>query len=79
MIISLTSSTDINLRTVLLCVSREPRLLGADLRVGAVGRGSLLAADPDYPSEAVIRQLMRQILAAMILNGPDADPENRQN
>ncbi len=60
--ISSTSSTDINVHTVLICVSRQPASVVP--RPEVMGRARALA-DPEYPSAAVIEYLTQQIIAGI--------------
>ena len=75
--ISSTSSTDINVRTVLLCVCRQPRSVVP--RPEVVARGQVLAAAPDYPSTAEIECLTREIIAVMRLAARYSDLNRNQD
>jgi hypothetical protein len=46
---------------------------------GARQRAAELAADPDYPSAAVLQFLTRRIVAAILAAGCNFDPRSQQN
>lgn len=69
---SSTSSTGINVRTVCLFVSAPAHVAPSGLRAGVVGLAQVLAANPDYPTTAMIEYLTRQVIAAILFNEPDS-------
>lgn len=73
--ISSTSSSHINVRTVFWFDFREPGLAPLAVRLEAVEQAKLSAADSDYPSAAMIKDLTRQIVAAILAA---RDPEPRK-
>lgn len=74
-----TSSTYINIRTVFRFGAGPFRSVLPELGGEVVRRAEFLAADPDYPSAAVIRCLTRRIIAAILTAGGNSASEKQQN
>lgn len=64
-----TTSSHINLRAAFLCINQPREILAAVNDAARLSRARALANDPDYPSEAAIRQLTRKIIAAILSAG----------